>query len=328
MLRNAVLRPVETKFDKCTHRIEAEVEKLHELKDAAHVAQQADIKELLESTGQIVGRLHDNLNHSMTAFSTCIAILDARIENIAHQSSSVHNFHAVNHSLALTDVLLPTASTADEQLSLVRKQIFNLSPKDHWYENGVLKAFDNWSAYGRLELLWIGGRSGNQDTWITEMSIDLIDALQMQDLTLLHVFCEMTDEPITAATLIKRLVAQLLDRHPDIAFRQPKTYNVRRFRRATTFTRLWAIFEALVRELTSSVFILIDRIEECDHEFNKDDSDLSHQLLPYLMGLASDAEHVSVIVTSTYEPPESLVGEEELRHFYQDTRKSRGKRER
>jgi hypothetical protein len=266
----------------------------------------------------------------MTAFGSCLALLDARIESIAQQSSSIHNFQAVNHSLALTEVLLPTAPTSDEQLSVVRKQRFDLSPKDHWYENGVLEAFDSWSAYGRMELLWIGGRSGNQDTWVTEMSIDLIDALRMQDLTLLHVFCEITDEPLTTTTLIKRLIAQLLDRHPDIPFRQPRTYNVRRFRRATTFTRIWNIFEALLNELTSSVFVLIDRIEDCGADADSDGSgcaDLSHQLLPYLMGLASEAEHISVIVTSTYEPPEALAGEEELRHFYRDTRKSRGKRE-
>lgn len=326
-LRDAVLRPVETKFDKCIQRIEVEVKKLHELKDAAHVAQQADMKEFLESTGQVVGRLHENLNQSMTAFGSCLALLDARIENIAHQSSSIHNFQAVNHSLALTEVLLPTASTADEQLSLVRKKRFDLSPKDHWYENGVLEAFDNWSAYGRTELLWIGGRSGNQDTWITEMSIDLIDALRMQDLTLLHVFCD-TKPPITATTLIKRLIAQLLDRHPDIPFCQPRTYNVRRFRHATTFTQLWPIFEALVSELTSSVFVLIDRIEDCDVNSDSDGSDFADLLLPYLMGLASEAEHVSVIVTSTYEPPEALIEEEELRYFYRNTRKSRGRRER
>ena len=330
-LRDAVLRPVETKFDKCMQRIEAEVEKLHEMKDAAHVAQQADIKEFLESTGQVVGRLHDNLNHSMTAFSTCISLLDARIEKIAGQTSAIHHFQAVNHSLALTEVLLPVASTADEQLSLVRRAHFDLSPKDHWYENGVLEAFETWSAYGRIELLWIGGRSGNQDTWITEMSIDLIDALRSQELTLLHVFCDAREEPITAATLLKRLIAQLLDRHPEIPFRQPKMYNVQRFRRATSFTKLWKIFEALINELTTDAFVLIDRIEDCDAEFDPDGDeyvDVSHQLLPYLMGLASDSEHVSVIVTSTDEPPEVFMREEELRHFYRDTRKSRGKRER
>lgn len=330
-LRDAVLRPVETKFDKYIQRIEGEVEKLKELKEAAHVAQQADIKEFLESTGQIVARLHDDLNKSITAFSSCFALLDARIENIARQSSSMYNFQAVNHSLTLTEVLLPAALTADEQLSIVRKHHFDLSPKDHWYENGVLKAFDNWSTYGRIELLWIGGRSGNQDTWVTEMSVDLIDALQMQDLTLLHVFCDTEEDHITTTTtLMKRLIAQLLDCHPEIPFRQPRTYNVRRFRRATTFTRLWTIFEALVGEITNNVFILIDRIEDCESDSNSDedaDADFSHQLLPYLMGLASEAEHVSVIVTSTDEPPESLIEEEELRYFYRDTRRSRGKRE-
>ena len=163
------------------------------------------------------------------------------------------------------------------------------------------------------------------------MSIGLIDALQMQDLTLLHVFCNTMEEPITVTTLLKRLIAQLLDRHPDIPFRQPKKYNIRRFRRATTFARLWTIFETLISELASNVFILIDRIEDCDAECDSDGSGstgLTQQLLPYLMGLASEAEHVSIIVTSTYKAPEALVQEEELRPFWRDTRKSRGKRER
>ncbi|KAF2450123.1 hypothetical protein P171DRAFT_481163 [Karstenula rhodostoma CBS 690.94] len=315
-LRDAVLRPVETKFDKCIQRIDAEVEKLHELKEAAHVAQQADIKELLESTSQVVGHLHDNLTQPMTALSYCLTLLDARIETLTHQSSATYTFHAANHALALTEVLLPTASTAAEQLSPARNHHLNLSPKDHCYETAVLKAFDTWSAHGRSEL-WIGGRSGNQDTWITEMSIDLIDALQMQNLALLHMFCTIADAPST-----------LLDRHPEIPFRQPSTYNIHRFRRAKTFARLWTIFEALVTELASSVFVLVDRIEECDGASDDEDGgDHAEQLLPYLIGLASEAEHVSVIVTSTYGPPEGLVGEEESRHFYQDTGKSRGKRE-
>jgi hypothetical protein len=133
--------------------------------------------------------------------------------------------------------------------------------------------------------------------------------------------------------------SQVFDRHQvpcvgskceAIDQRRAQLYNVRRFRRATTFTWLWNIFEALVSELTRSLFVLIDRIEDCDAESDSDGSDcadLSSQLLPYLMGLVSETEHVSVIVTSTYEPPEAFIGELELRHFYLDTQKSRRKRE-
>ncbi|KAF1347430.1 hypothetical protein EJ07DRAFT_185191 [Lizonia empirigonia] len=258
-LRDAVLRPVETKFDQCIERISAEVDKLHELKDAAHVAQQADMKDLLESTGHVVGRLHENLTHSLMAFSSRISLLETRLETMAHQSSAIHAFHATTHALALADILLPAAPTAQEQLALVRTQRFALSLKDHWYENGVIDAFTTWSRHGQSELLWIGGRAGNQDTWVTEMSIDLVDALRLQDLTLLHSFC---DENTTPSPLMKILVAQLLDNHPDIPFSEPANYNARRFRRATTFARLWTIFEALVNEVTRSVFVLIDRIED------------------------------------------------------------------
>lgn len=326
-LCDAVLRPVETKFDKCIQRIEIEVDKLNELKAAAHVARQADMKEFLESTGQVVARMHHDLNHSMTAFGSCLAILDNRIEDIAAQSSAVFAYQATNNAIALAEVLLPAADTAMEQLSLVRQQRFRLSPKDHWYDNGVVRAFEEWSACGREELLWIGGRSGNQDTWITEMSIALTDALRMQNLTLLHEFCS-TEEPPTVTTLMKRLIAQLLDLHPDIAFRRPKTFNIRRFRRATTFFQLWPIFEALVSEIPNSVFVLIDRIEDCDADADENGgADVVHDLLPYLMGLVSDADHVSVIVTSTFPGPEKLEGEE-LRVFWKDTKNTKKKRER
>lgn len=306
--------------------IEAEVLKLLQLKEAAHMTQQADIKELLESTDQVVGRLYDNLTHSMAALGSCLAILDARIESIAQQPSIILNFQATKNSLNLTEILLPTASTADEQLSLVPKQRFDLSPKDHWYENGVLEAFKNWSAYGRAELLWIGGRSGNQDTWITEMSIDLIDALRTQEITLLFIFCDMTNEHINPATLIKCLIAQILDHHSDIPFHQPKTYSLRRFRRAATFKRLWGIFEALISELAGNILILINHIDDCNTDSALDDDGYTN-LLSYLIGLASGIDPVSVIVTSTCEPPEDYIGEEEFRHFYRDTRKSRGKRQ-
>lgn len=328
-LRDAVLRPAETKFDKIIQCIEAEVDKLHELKDAAHVAQQDGIMEVVESTGQVIGHLHENFNHSMKALSSCFALIDDRMERWNQQSSVIYNFQATHHAMALSESLLPTASTAAEQLSLVREQSFDLSPKDHWFEVGVLHTFEEWSSRGRNELLWIGGQSGNQDTWVTEMSTDLVDALQMQDLTLLHVFCDIEATPFTVMTLLKRLIVQLLDLQPDIPFRQPATFSLRRFRCATTFKRLWNIFEALVNEVTGSVFVLIDRIEACDVDDDDGNGDLyENQLLFYLMGLASEDEHVSVIVTSTYGPPDELVEEKELRHLYRDTRRSRGKRAR
>lgn len=163
------------------------------------------------------------------------------------------------------------------------------------------------------------------------MSIHLIDALKTQELTLLHIFCGAGDEHINATSLIKRLIAQLIECHPDIPFRQPEKYNARRFRRATSFKSLWIIFETLINEIASSVFVLIDRIEDCaaetDDNEEGDCADLTHQLLPHLMGLSNDAEHVSIIVTSKYGPPEELIGEEDLSYFYLDTRKSRGRRE-
>jgi hypothetical protein len=90
------------------------------------------MKDLLESTGHVVGRLHENLTHPLTAFSSRISLLETRLETMAHQSSAIHAFHATTHALALANILLPVAPTAQEQLALVRTQRFALSLKDHW----------------------------------------------------------------------------------------------------------------------------------------------------------------------------------------------------
>ena len=160
-----------------------------------------------------------------------------------------------------------------------------------------------WSSNDRDQMLWVGGVSGRQDTWVTELSCDVVQALQPQPVTLLYVFCDRPNsERLTALGLVRRLLVQLLDRHPEHAYRRSELCNPRRLQNAVTFGQLWSIFCQLVAGLPD-LFIVIDRIEEC---LADEQADLVHQLLPALVSLGASLRDASVLVTSTMESPQEL----------------------
>lgn len=219
----------------------------------------------------------------------------------------------------------------NEDLVRARSQDFSLTPKDTWDENGVLQELVVWSSSGCRTLLWIGGSSGNQDSWITPFALDMIEAFSTQELTLLYTLCNNTADIrfLTPSTLIKKLISQLLSQHPQLAFQHPRLFNEYRFRNATNFDRLWSIFAQLAT-LTREIFLIIDRIEKV---LPDEDGDVQDKLIPRLLELAArststgtDCDRVSIIVTSTLEAPEDISDDARLSEVYIDTGKRPRKR--
>jgi hypothetical protein len=195
---------------------------------------------------------------------------------------------------------------AEEALTRLGSRGFRLSQKDHWENNGILEDLMTWSqGADHSSLLWIGGKSGSQDSWVTELSLDIVEALLPQQLTILYVFCsdmlELSNDP-TPRDLVRNLISQFLDLHPELAFTNTVYYNERRFRKAKTFSSIWQIFENLLMSVPN-VFIIIDRVEECAVD---DDADLTNHFLPSLASLLRRAPESRAIVTSIFEPPEEL----------------------
>ena len=238
--------------------------------------------------------------------------------------AGILEFDAFRYTLLLRQSLLPDNVDHDEDYHKARSQKIELSPKDQWEENGILDVLLEWSYTGRDTLLWIGGASGSRDSWVTQLSLDMIDAFQGQGPTLIHTFCNSPSsvDSLTPRCLLKGLIVQLLTHHPNLAFQNPQLFNEYRFHNATTFHQLWKIFSQLV-ERVEELFIIIDRVEEIRLE---EDENLSDHLLPSLVDLAYKTPTVSIIVTSVYEPPEVLEGER-LTHVYIDTGKRPKQRE-
>lgn len=204
---------------------------------------------------------------------------------------------------------------ADEALKRLASYDFRLSLKDHWDNNGILDDLLEWSqGSGHDPVLWIGGSSGHQDTWVTELSVDIGQALRPQLKTVIFVFCSdlaQVSSTFTPAALVRILVGQLLEIHPELAYNDAVYYSASRLRNAKTFWAMWHIFERLVTDI-SNVFIVIDRIEECTVD---DDADLKNDFLPALQGLLRETPGSRAIITSIYRPPEENL----LENIYIDT---------
>jgi hypothetical protein len=213
------------------------------------------------------------------------------------------NFEMIKHARTLQETLLPDYRDPQDELDAILDRGFEgLSQKDHWDSNGVLHHLMDWSERQHDRLLWIGGISGaTRDSWVTEMSADLVRALQPRDTVVpLFVFCDAPGaEPLTPVDLVKRLLVQLLERHPQLAYRHPELCNTWKFARSLTFRQVWRLFEQLATK-TAGLIIVVDKIEDC---LVDDRADLVNDLLPALIEIGEGAGDVSVIVTSTCDPP-------------------------
>lgn len=216
--------------------------------------------------------------------------------------SEINNFHRIRNSHSLQQIILPEGQNEEEELREGLQTGIDLSPRDSWETNGILDNLHHWSQAG-CGFMWVGGTSGSRGSWVTSLSANVVHAFQSQPITVLFVFCQRRNGvPMTVMTLLRRLVAQLFERHPELPYRYAEQCSEWRLKQARTFDEIWPIFETLAGHV-SRLFIVLDRVEECEVDV---EGDLKGSLLPSLVKLAQLKPRVSVIATSIFYPPKEI----------------------
>lgn len=212
----------------------------------------------------------------------------------------------ITHAQGLQDVLISSDPAsywdASDALTRLSARGFSLSQKDRWENNGILDDLLEWSS-SPSSVLWIGGSSGNQESWITGLSLDVAHVMLSRGANIVYIFCsDFTDNSptLTPKRLVQILACQLLEMHPEIPYEDASYFSPTRLRNARTFSGIWQIFERLVMSL-GEVFILIDTVEACVVD---DNADLRNDLIPSILRLADKAPGMRGIITSVYEAPE------------------------
>ncbi|KAK0643995.1 hypothetical protein B0T16DRAFT_392430 [Cercophora newfieldiana] len=243
-----------SKFDDLIEDLDNEYKTMHELKDATHIVQTASIMDVVSETGRAMAKLQENFESQTSAINLSMSIINSKLHNLTAQTNLILRFNMTKHARSLQEVLLGDAPDASEELDAVVSRGFKLSQKDHWENNGALADITYWSQNQRNLLLWIGGASGNQDSWVTETSVDIIRALEPRMVPVLFAFCDQPDDHRpTVMGLVRRLLGQLLDQRPELAYSRPDLCDTWRLkRRSSTFPKLFSVFEELAAQSFAS----------------------------------------------------------------------------
>jgi hypothetical protein len=216
----------------------------------------------------------------------------------------MHSFQIRRGSDSLIDILLPNNDTIPKELKLWESREFRLSPKDHWEGNGMLQYLKEWRKLSDPSILAIFGPTRERDTWVTEFSLDMIQAFKIQNELVAFALCDRPgDEVYTPFMVVKKLICQLLEQKPELVLERPRTYNSRVFQSIQNFTQAWGLLENMVIGL-ERLAILIDHVDRCQGDIN----DSSPQDLVGCLSrlVTKHGRKVDILITSTEDPPEHL----------------------
>lgn len=181
---------------------------------------------------------------------------------------------------------------------------FRLSPKDHWEMNGILEYLKEWNQLECPSILAIFGPTDDRDTWVTEFSLDMIQAFQVENVLVASAMCDRpAGQVFTPTVVIKTLICQLLERNPELILEAPEILNLRTFHRVGGFGQACMLFRSIVARLTMPLAIIVDRIDCC--EADRSDSNESQDLIGFLSKLPrNEPPQLKVIITSADMPPD------------------------
>jgi len=275
----------------------------------------------------------------MSQISSSVASLHRRIEAVKQTTdgklqtgllspplnlgTEMRHAEAVINTNLLIDGFLPDALISSEELIIANERHSDLSQKDHWESNGILEPLSFWSTLSttsRTSILWIGGVSGNQDSWVTRLSVDIAQALRAQDLdmTIAFVFFDsLPRKQLTAIEFVKLAIARIIERRPELIIELPELLNLRSLRRSVSFLAYWRIFEQIITRLDAT-FLILDRIDTSARDTAGHSA--IELILPRLLELVSKmAGKLRIIITSTQEPPSTYRQHPKLSSVWRDT---------
>lgn len=167
----------------------------------------------------------------------------------------------------------------------------------------MLDYLQEWNQLESASILAIFGPTEERDTWVTEFSLDMIQAFQVQDLLVAAAMCDRPAGQIfTPTTVIKKLICQVLEQRPELTVEVPDILNLRVFQKITNFNETCCLFRSVVARMTTPFAIIVDRIDCCQADMSDGDP---QDLVGFLSKLLTEhARQLKIIITSAEEPPE------------------------
>ncbi|KAH8807320.1 hypothetical protein F5884DRAFT_340380 [Xylogone sp. PMI_703] len=255
-LTDALLPRVGYDFQVYLDNVKARAMRLKTLGEIGHVAEQRDIKDRIDN-------------------------LDSRLHLLGHHIEITRLAQARHYSSEIIDVWCDDIGDVEQELRLWQAVHFQTDMRDHWNQNGILPCITEWRKIcdvSHNSILWISSESNGRQSWLTEFSIDLINVCRSHGQLMMFGMCDRPEGvKWTPTRLLKQLVSQLLNESPELAISRPDIFNLRSFRRATTFTSTFRLLQSIVGML-GSIIIVIDRLDLCTPDPAEKNINVAHAL--------------------------------------------------
>ncbi|KAJ3521898.1 hypothetical protein NM208_g13090 [Fusarium decemcellulare] len=240
-LLDAVLPRTKYDFNTYLDNVKKAAARLKMLCEIAHAAEQKDMKDRVE-------------------------FLALELRNVSRKLEATRiteSAQARHYASDLIDVWHDDVRDVEQELQLWKTVRFNSAMRDHWSQNGILPLIAEWRGLceSQNSIFWASSQNNGRQSWLTEFSINLIHLSRSQGQLVSFGMC---DRPgglkWTPKQLLKQLICQLLNDIPKLTVLDPAVFNLRSFRRATSFNSILKILHSAVGIL-GSVIIVIDRLD-------------------------------------------------------------------
>ena len=305
---DALTANVKYDFCKSIQKVQSSWKTLRIIIQAASSAMQMDMHELLRDQTTVVEYIADQsliMASNITSLKSSLDALqlnqDSKVFFDEWQRTDIfaagmHAFQVRLWSDSLINTLLPSNRTAREELKLWQGREFRLSPKDHWKVNGILDYLEQCNSQPHASILIVLGPTCDRDSWVTEFTLDTIQAFQVQSELVIFVMCDrMGREHYTPVVLIKTIICQVLEQRPTLILEDPEIFNSRLFEKTGEFTQSCELLGRMVARL-NSIAILIDRIDRCQPDLSDPEADLFRFFVQLIQ---MHRKRTKIIVTST-----------------------------
>lgn len=242
------------------------------------------------------------------------------------QFRDVHDhtkFHAELHIQTLKAGLFDSVYEHSKEKAFNHRERKFLSPHDRWQRqfippwpsNSPKPSSIKTSETTARPLIWISGHVSRRNvSWVSSFSVDFVSHFeQFSDFDTAYIFCKRGQGlPYTPTSLIKGLVDQLLDAHPNVAMKNLRELSLARFSRIGSQTKAeaallaWGLLDDLLRFMSESpalrgrsVLILVDRLDLCVSKNQPSEGfSVLNDLIPRLQGLSHHHTQVQVVITT------------------------------
>jgi hypothetical protein len=166
----------------------------------------------------------------------------------------------------------------------------------------MLRRLKEWKVLPLPSILGVLGPALSRDSWVTEFSLDMINASRIENKLTVFALCDRPyNHSYTSFDIVKIMICQLVEQQPKLCIDRADIFSKRIFGRVQNFNHACQLLDTIVARLPS-LTLLIDRVDRVKNDHT------ANNLIGFLSDLVGRYQRkVQIIITSADRPSKQLL---------------------